>query len=131
MTVNHGVRGPSPLRDVYIQMDDQIEKSNKSKRWIIAASLLTTILLALLNVAFQFKSIILGVINVVILLVISILILVYVIKSFKNHTIMIRGDIIKNSFWVYVIGVFYLLAGLSILVIMSYVMFIILGGKPF
>jgi hypothetical protein len=112
-------------------MDDQIEKSNKSKRWIIAASLLTTILLALLNVAFQFKSIILGVINVVILLVISILILVYVIKSFKNHTIMIRGDIIKNSFWVYVIGVFYLLAGLSILVIMSYVMFIILGGKPF
>lgn len=112
-------------------MDEQIEKSNKSKRWIIVAYLLTTILLVLLNVAFIFKSLILGVINVAVLLVISILILVYVIKSFKNHAIMIRGDIIKNSFWVYVIGVFYLLAALSILLIMSYLLFLIMGGKPF
>ena len=112
-------------------MDEQIEKSNKSKRWVIAASLLTTILLVLLNVALQFKSLILGVINVSILLVISILILIYVIKSFKNHAIMIRGDIIKNSFWVYVIGVFYLLAALSIFLIMSYLLFLIMGGKPF
>jgi hypothetical protein len=112
-------------------MNDQIEKANKSKRGVLVASLLTTILLILLNVAVQFKSIILAIINVIILLVISILILVYVIKSFKNHSIIIRGDIIKNSFWVYVIGIFYLLAALAIFLIMSYILYIVLGGKPF